>query len=159
MSTVHTFFGKEYPDTRLERFWCKVSCTDTCWLWTGARNSDGYGVFAWDSTRRATRLVYAHRASLRFVDRLDLDSPITIDHLCLVPLCVRPDHLELVSSSENARRQNQRMGYGGPNCPRGHPISLRVHKGGRVQRYCPICKSEYNRQYKHKLLVNRADSR
>jgi hypothetical protein len=33
---------------------------------------------------------------------------MTVDHLCNVALCQRPDHLELVPKPENTRRRHQR---------------------------------------------------
>jgi hypothetical protein len=33
---------------------------------------------------------------------------MTIDHLCWITLCQRPDHLELVTWAENTRRRHQR---------------------------------------------------
>ena len=35
-----------------------------------------------------------------------------LDHLCRVALCVNPAHLELVTRTENIRRQHQANGWG-----------------------------------------------
>lgn len=69
-----------------------------CWLWKGARSKAGYGVNAYvRGTKSAHRIVY-----------LLLKGPIieslVLDHLCRVPACVNPDHLEPVTSAENTRR-------------------------------------------------------
>lgn len=41
-----------------KRFWNKVNKTDSCYLWTGATNDLGYGVFYFSE---AIGQVYAHR--------------------------------------------------------------------------------------------------
>jgi hypothetical protein len=77
-----------------DRFWAKVNKTDTCWLWTGALGGAGYGVFSFERT-----LIRAHQ----FLAGKAPDGMVW-DHLCQVRTCVRPDHLEAVTQSENARR-------------------------------------------------------
>jgi site-specific DNA-cytosine methylase len=82
------------------RFWSKVEKTDTCWLWRGALNEHGYGIFGREASKDTVR---AHRWAFENVvgqipDGLDLD------HLCRVRHCVRPDHLEPVTNQENTRR-------------------------------------------------------
>ena len=73
--------------------WCPVE--GNCWLWTGYIDRNGYG---WLSGIPAHRRIY----------ELTIGSPpadLDLDHLCRVPACVRPDHLEPVTRAENARRQ------------------------------------------------------
>lgn len=73
--------------------------TDTCWLWTGTVANTGYGHIY----RKGGPVVGAHRLSYEVhVD--PIPEGLTIDHLCRVPLCVNPDHLEPVTQSENNRR-------------------------------------------------------
>ena len=81
----------------------RTSFTETCWLWTGTTDADGYGRLG------------GHMAKDRMVHRVlyeALEGPIpaglTIDHLCFVTTCVNPDHLEPVSRAENARRMQAR---------------------------------------------------
>jgi hypothetical protein len=77
-------------------FWAKVDKTETCWLWTGAM-LNGYGKF-W-----AGKTVFAHRWSYeRFIG--PIPKGLHLDHLCRVPACVRPDHLEAVTNRENVLR-------------------------------------------------------
>ena len=79
-------------------FWEKVNKTGTCWLWTGGKTSPGYGVIWADG-----RLAPAHRVSLMLVGTPAPDD-LEVDHLCCVPLCVRPDHLEPVTHAVNLQR-------------------------------------------------------
>jgi hypothetical protein len=80
------------------RFWSKVEKTETCWLWTGARNSTGYGSY-WHDARVQT----SHRVAYEtFVG--PVHAGLQLDHLCRIRNCVNPDHLEPVTPQENVRR-------------------------------------------------------
>lgn len=84
--------------TDAERFWGKVNKTATCWLWTDAPNSSGYGTLKVDGMTEM-----AHRYALQLAGH-ELTEGLTVDHLCRVRLCVNPDHLEEVTYGENLRR-------------------------------------------------------
>lgn len=112
------------------RFWSKVEKTEGCWIWTAARNAKGYGYFRIGGrTRKAHRLAYE-----------DANGPVAdglvLDHLCRTPSCVRPDHLEAVTSAENTRRGE----HGAQEaCQRGHPFdeaNTHTYRGRRVCRAC-----------------------
>lgn len=108
------------------RFWSHVRFGDGCWEWTGALNHAGYGRFGLNG-----RTLFAHRVAYELsVGPIDNHSFIVIDHLCLNPQCVRPDHLEMVTQRENARRAlcESRTHY---RC--GH---LRSSAGGRRCKQC-----------------------
>jgi hypothetical protein len=80
-----------------ERFWEKVDKSDTCWLWTGGRNSHGYGIF--DLNGRAE---HAHRAVLILTGTI-LQPGQWACHRCDVRLCVRPAHLYVGDATTNNR--------------------------------------------------------
>lgn len=99
--------GAGRPSLReAERFWSKVTVVDdatSCWLWQAYISTNGYGEFRREFDGERYPLVKAHRWAYEYVigpvpDGLDLD------HLCRTRACVRPDHLEPVSRSENLRR-------------------------------------------------------
>lgn len=89
----------------IARFWSYVSKTGTCWLWTGTMHKKGYGQF-WDGSA----IVGAHRASYVLLVG-PIPESLTIDHLCRVPACVNPAHLEPVTASENSRRMHEAAGH------------------------------------------------
>ncbi len=79
------------------RFWRKVDKTPACWLWTDTPNHDGYGRF------KADRKIMAHRFAYEEANG-PVPEGLELDHLCRNRLCVRPDHLEAVTHTENVRR-------------------------------------------------------
>lgn len=75
-----------------ERFWEKVSKTETCWLWTGHRYLDGRGVLMAEDQRTSDA---AHRVSWRLhFGAIPVEAQI--GQTCRNPGCVRPDHLRLL---------------------------------------------------------------
>lgn len=77
--------------------------TTPCWIWKFAKDKHGYGVFA--NRTRVGKSRLAHRESyLRATGQIP-DLPL--DHLCQVPSCVRPEHLEPVTPGENVRRSRR----------------------------------------------------
>lgn len=124
-----------------ERFWGKVNKTETCWLWTGAIDSNGYGMFrlATSAGVRAHTLSWVH-AHGPVPDGLELD------HLCRVRHCLNPAHLEPVTSGENTRRGtiaavNTERAARRTHCVNGHPWDeentyVVKAKGWRMCRAC-----------------------
>jgi hypothetical protein len=85
-------------EIQLTRFFDKVTSTDDCWLWDGAKNSDGYG-----SMRIDGKTIEAHRLSYTYFNG-PLVVGLEIDHLCRVRNCVNPNHLEQITKQENGYR-------------------------------------------------------
>ncbi len=81
-----------------ERFLAKIdrSDLDGCWIWTGALDRGGYGLFK-------SRQVMAHRFAYELWVG-PIAEGLHIDHLCYVRPCVNPAHLEPVTQAENNRR-------------------------------------------------------
>lgn len=74
-----------------------------CLMWTGAVATSGYGVLRVGGT-----LVQAHRVAWELIHG-EIPAALTIDHLCVRPLCQDTRHMELVTSQENTRRAHARI--------------------------------------------------
>lgn len=91
------------------RFWSYVQKTDTCWLWTGALDETGYGVFNMGAEANGrTRLAHVW-AYERFVG--PTPEGLELDHVkangCTHRNCVNfESHLEPVTHQENMRRSS-----------------------------------------------------
>lgn len=117
------------------RFLKKVTFGATCWDWTGAVSPKGYGRVSVNG-----RALYPHR-----LIHEALIGPIPlgyqVDHVrawgCNSRACVRPSHLEVVTSEENVRRS---LSTPKTHCPRGHELSgnnlFLNRKGWRSCRTC-----------------------
>ncbi len=94
-------------------FWRSFDKTEGgCWIWRG-RAEAGYGLAG---------KTYAHRLSWE-LHRGAIPAGLHIDHLCFVKTCVNPDHLELVTGAENARRYQAARSAG--TLPAWHPAMQR----------------------------------
>lgn len=83
------------PAWHINNFWSKVIKTDTCWLWTGTKNKQGYGVIGIEGHQYiVTRIAYAIQ------NRKD-PFPYCVLHKCDNILCMRNNHLFLGTRSDN----------------------------------------------------------
>lgn len=83
------------------RFFEKVRKTDSCWLWRGAKNADGYGLISLNDISSGLRRVRrAHQVSW-MIHYGDYDNALNVLHKCDVPSCVRPEHLWLGTRADN----------------------------------------------------------
>jgi hypothetical protein len=118
----------------------KIVPVNDCWEWVGSTNAKGYGSVADGSG--GTML--AHRKAYELLVG-PIPAGLTLDHLCMRTVCVRPSHLEPVDNAENQRRRAAARTH----CAKGHPMSganLRLHKRKtRVARECRACDLERSR--------------
>lgn len=138
----------------VERFWRHVDKNgpwlphvDTpCWVWTGSTNGadrTGYGSFRFGSIfdPGGSKSTSAHRFSWELV-KGRVPPQRELDHRCRNTLCVRPDHLEVVTRRMNLLRGlspcaiNARKRF----CPQGHPYDEdNTRVDSRNQRNCRTC--------------------
>lgn len=75
------------------RFWKYVTKTDSCWIWAGMKDKDGYGVLTMKRASDGKHAPHrAHRLSLEIHGRPVPDGLFAL-HRCHNPSCVNPDHL------------------------------------------------------------------
>lgn len=125
-----------------DRVWAKVRKTDGCWWWLGAKSPLGYGQV--QRGRRGDGITPAHHATYELMVG-PIPAGLELDHLCRQPSCVRPDHLEPVTSTENKRRalSVSNLNAVKTECSNGHPFdeaNTYVRKEGH--RMCRTCHRE-----------------
>lgn len=91
-----------------------VGLEGDCWLWTGARSSSGHG-----NVQYKGRFFGIHRLVYTLL-RGEIPEGLQIDHLCRVPPCCNPLHLEPVTPRENTLRGKHATKT---HCKRNHPLS------------------------------------
>jgi hypothetical protein len=123
-----------------------------CWIWTAAQFRHGYGNFGNPLGVRST--VLAHKLAYE-----DEHGPVAdglhLDHLCRVPACLNPAHLEPVTPRENALRGIGPTAINATKerCPQGHEYDYRYPDG---RRGCKTCSNEQSRAYRarHRDAIN-----
>jgi hypothetical protein len=131
-----------------EKFISKINMTDSCWLWTGRLNSDGYGQF--DIYRKPKG---AHVLSyLFFKGSIPNGKEICHTHSGNRH-CVNPKHLYAATHAENMR---DRLRHGtNPNknktqCRRGHEYNEQNTYTVKNKRHCRQCQKINIKKYKEK---------
>ena len=132
-----------------ERFWAKVDQDGPvpdfrpdlgpCWVWIGKRANGGYGQLMVRG-RPNMSFVAAHRFSYELLVA-PIPAGFHVDHLCRVPWCVRPTHVEPVTPAENALRGLR--GRLTTHCPYGHEYTPEnTYVTPRGHRKCRTCKRQ-----------------
>jgi hypothetical protein len=84
------------------RFHSHINKLGDCWLWTKAKDKDGYGFF-----KVNRKMIKAHRYMWQL-----LHGPITSDvlvcHTCDNPTCVKPEHLFIGTHQDNVNDQKSK---------------------------------------------------
>jgi len=89
----------------IERFMKRVNKTDTCWLWTGAMQKNGYGQLCSKEPTWGTR--FPHRWSYTY-HKGAIPEGKMIRHTCDVRNCVNPAHLIPGDSVDNVHDMLER---------------------------------------------------
>lgn len=106
-------FGDRWSDRsrrsfsrRVKTFWSFVDDTDPkgCWPWLGPHRGS-YGTYP-----IVNMMLPAHKALLMYLD-IEVPEPLVPDHLCEIKRCVSPNHLEVVTQSQNSIRVHRREAH------------------------------------------------
>lgn len=131
----------DVPEWLPKRWRTKIAAGPSgCWLWTAAKNREGYGYGKADGTYvRVHRYAYERTKG-------HIPEGLQIDHVCNVRNCLNPAHLRLATPRENTLRStvaiaaiNSRKTH----CPRGHPYDVITS----IRRDCSICRAAKQARY------------
>lgn len=133
----------------LERFWEKVNKQGPmpplrpdlglCWIWLGCKRPLGYGQFNMGRDH-AYRLEYPHIISYELVNG-PVPKGLELDHLCRIPPCLNPSHLEPVTHAENLRRGWWALHKPKTHCNYGHLYdAANTYINSKGYKECRICR-------------------
>ena len=141
--------------TAEDRFFDKVVALDEeqggCWIWLAAKDPAGYPRFHVTRVRGQGYAEHAHRWSYEhFVG--PIPEGHEVHHVCEMPACVNPDHLQALTRREHALMVGHRnvaaLNAVKTHCKRGHEFTeanTYWFNGGRW-RSCKACRQLASRQ-------------
>lgn len=138
------------------RLFTKIEFTKTCWLWKACTN--GPMKYAWFYVGGRQPHIYAHRL-LYELFKGPIPRGLTIDHLCRVPNCVNPNHLEAVTLKENLRRGTSfaAINFKKTVCINGHPYTEENTQLRENGRRCRICRQIQGKSQHRKYLQQKKE--
>lgn len=125
----------------------KFTVGDGCWEWTASKTPLGYG-----KMQVSGKMQYAHRIVYELLVG-PIPEGLELDHLCRNRGCVRPDHLEPVTHTENVRRGTVgEWQLAKTHCPAGHPYSAdNLIPSAAPRRRCKTChNARVGRRYRER---------
>lgn len=123
----------------------------TCWEWTGAVNSDGYGIV----NRASAGEALIHRLAFKLWNG-PIASGLEIDHKCRNRRCINPRHLRAVT-----HRRNMLMAphiatqIARTHCPSGHEYTTEntYISPSDNRRHCRKCLRDANKRSRDKKML------
>lgn len=114
-----------------------------CWLWLGAINTAKRGQITIKGKAYAThRVMYT-------ATRGAIEPGLVVDHLCEVPRCMNPNHLQVVTQRHNVLRSNgiTANNHRKTHCKRGHEFTENNTRMKGDKRSCITCEKAYKVEY------------
>jgi hypothetical protein len=92
-----------------ERLIANSVVEDGCWVWIGRRGGGRRGEYGHVNVRvnGKHKTLKAHRLAY-VVFKGEIPNGMTVDHKCTNPLCINPDHLDLVTGERNTQLRDER---------------------------------------------------
>jgi hypothetical protein len=133
-----------FPKSKIKSFWSnvEVGAPDECWLYKNKPNNSGYGTIHIGSRTDNTRKVIGvHRFSYMVANNCKIPDGLQINHKCYTRLCVNPNHLEVVTVSENLKKCRPYVRHFSKktHCPKGHEYTKENTRLYKNRRHCKTC--------------------
>jgi hypothetical protein len=145
--TPHNLLGS------VKRFRKAYKVIGDCWVWQRSVNKNGYAKFSVAKGQGLAKFVQGHRYSYELFHG-PIPPGLVIDHLCRNHSCVRPQHLEAVTTAVNLERGIQ-ANRAKTHCPKGHEYTRantyhrKPGKAGRTGRNCRACAAINQERVRH----------
>jgi hypothetical protein len=126
---------RPYNTNIIDRFLSHLENDGDCIIWTAGKNNSGYG---WIMGRR--KPIGVHVFSYELHSGKEVISNYEPHHKCHNKLCVKFEHLELLTTKNNLRANHE-------ICKNGHQIiddNILYEKG---KRRCKKCRLAYRKRY------------
>lgn len=118
-------YQRSRRETHEQKFWRRVDKSGECWLWTGAKTTQGYGAAVQSRGAR----VKPHRLSWE-IHFGEIPDGLHVLHKCDNPPCVNPSHLFLgtpkTNAEDRASKLRQKRGNMDPNAKLTPELVLRL---------------------------------
>lgn len=130
----------------MDRFWSKVTKTNTCWFWNASKNRKGYGQF------RINRVLWiAHRFSFKLCGGILIPGLIIIMHKCDRPNCVNPKHLiqgTIKQNNSDRAQKNRSANTFGSNNPNSKLKDYQVIEIRKIRKETLLSYNKIAQQFK-----------